>query len=630
MTSTATPPASDIPTRIRITVLASLFLFSFATTALLSRAAITSIDETFVEKTTEAIVRHGSLTVEGVSDRKFSRYSLSPSLLAVPFFALGDLLPADLPDRERWVLYVTSLGSCFASSITVLLLAGWLGRSGYSESIASAVSLLFLFGSLALPYSSSFFIQVVTTPLLLACCWSVAEARTNWSAVAAALLLFTRSEMVLLYPAWILGILGDGLPRRWRRVSLLMLGGILGLIGNLLITAMREDSLVRGAYAEENFTTPLWIGVSGLLFSFSKGLLFHSPLCFAGFLGTFWYARRRPTPGRMILFLLAIQILVVGRWWTWHGGWSWGPRLLLPVLPLAAFPIADWLSEWNRHSHLARRGFLLLATASVLLNVWASVQLPEKDPSSMFREIESLYVAGASPMLGERQPLSPWLWQAPPSPIRMAFVSSLVATALLGLAGSVLALCPRWRPASSNLPLLLAVAGLLALGNLPEIIDFADDVQRGRIANEGQYRQMQPAAGGYVGTLVVPLGGLYAFHNDVFFPLKVELNGKPIFDRSPIHSLELKMGEYPIAIRGTSEILGPLRWTTPGLAYYKAPIPVDYLISDPPTAWQRIRVSWRHYGWLAWIPVLLLIGIWLFRGDDGGEQHGAIESNPVA
>lgn len=624
-TLSTVPPARAI----RVSALACLFLFSFATTSLLSRAALTSIDEVFVEKTAEAIAR-GSLDVDVAADRKHSRYSLTPSLLAVPFFALGDLLPADLAERERWVLYVTSLSSCFATAATVVLLAGWLGGAGYAEPVAGGTALLFLFGSLAFPYSSSFFIQVATTPLFVACCWSVAAGRPLWSLVLAALLLFTRGEMALLFPAFLVGIHGDGRPKRLGRAVSLLAGGAIGLAASLVVTAMRGDSLLRGAYGEENFTTPLWIGVSGLFFSFSKGLLFHSPLAFAGMLGSFWFARRRPTPGRMILSLWAIQILMVARWWTWHGGWSWGPRLLLPVLPLAAFPLAHWLSDWRGHSSLARRGFLLIATVSVLVNLWAAIQLPEKDPSSIFREVESLYVAGASPMLGERQPLSPWLWQAPASSVRAAFAATLAATAMLGLAGCVWMLNPPGPRLSRNLLPLLGIAGLVALGNLPGLIDFAEDLGQGRVGNEGQYRQMRPAGAGYVGTLVVPLGGLYAFHDDVFFPLRVELDGKPLFDRSPIHSVELKMGEYPIVIRGASKMLGPLRWTTPGLGYYKAPIPVDYLISEPATDWQELRVAWRHYGWLLWLPTLLLIGYWLLGTDDGEARGRALESTSDA
>jgi len=28
-----------------------------------------------------------------------------------------------------------------------------------------------------------------------------------------------------------------------------------------------------------------------------------------------------------------------GAWWAWHGGWSWGPRFLVPLLPLSCLPL---------------------------------------------------------------------------------------------------------------------------------------------------------------------------------------------------------------------------------------------------------------------------------------------------
>ena len=57
----------------------------------------------------------------------------------------------------------------------------------------------------------------------------------------------------------------------------------------------------------------------------------------AGLLGL----RRRPARGRVLCAgAPLLHLLVVARWWSWEGGTAWGPRHLLPVLPLLVAPAA--------------------------------------------------------------------------------------------------------------------------------------------------------------------------------------------------------------------------------------------------------------------------------------------------
>ena len=44
--------------------------------------------------------------------------------------------------------------------------------------------------------------------------------------------------------------------------------------------------------------------------------------------------RRYPLEAGTAFLLFLAQLLYFGRWWAWHGDWSWGPRYLVVTVPL--------------------------------------------------------------------------------------------------------------------------------------------------------------------------------------------------------------------------------------------------------------------------------------------------------
>src|SRR5262249_51167955 len=88
------------------------------------------------------------------------------------------------------------------------------------------------------------------------------------------------------------------------------------------------------------------VGLYGLLFSSGRGVLWFAPpvlaaaLAWLRFLGRF--PNVAPALGALVgLWLLAHATVGSGDI-PWDSGWGWGPRYLLPVLPLALLPLAEW------------------------------------------------------------------------------------------------------------------------------------------------------------------------------------------------------------------------------------------------------------------------------------------------
>jgi hypothetical protein len=60
-----------------------------------------------------------------------------------------------------------------------------------------------------------------------------------------------------------------------------------------------------------------------------------------GLSGLLWarFRRSHPGPGMFLALAWGIALAFNGTWWAWHGGWCWGPRLMVPLIPLSCLPL---------------------------------------------------------------------------------------------------------------------------------------------------------------------------------------------------------------------------------------------------------------------------------------------------
>jgi hypothetical protein len=115
-------------------------------------------------------------------------------------------------------------------------------------------------------------------------------------------------------------------------------------------------------------------GVYGLLLSPGKGLLAYAPpALLAPFGDAVLWARRRAETVLLLALILIGLIAHANVLIRWVGGWSWGPRFLMPVLPLILLLLAPLLGPDRRHGRLVRRTLAALAVLGVLVQAPALV-----------------------------------------------------------------------------------------------------------------------------------------------------------------------------------------------------------------------------------------------------------------
>jgi len=136
----------------------------------------------------------------------------------------------------------------------------------------------------------------------------------------------------------------------------------------------------------------------GITFGSYRGLFFISPvllLALAGFV--VWYHRRVFRRAWWICLYVVIGFFVFnGSSIMWQGGWSIGPRYLLPMLPFLAMGLVYFFDAWGERLW-ARVVTLILATWSFFA-VWAETlggqHFPDWTPNPLFNYSLPLWAAG--------------------------------------------------------------------------------------------------------------------------------------------------------------------------------------------------------------------------------------------
>lgn len=305
----------------------------------------------------------------GRDGRNFAKYGAGQSLVAIPaFLAAKYLISHVLPLRISvdafgnqyggTLIYGTGLINALIGGATAALLFLLASALGYRERTALTLAVLLAFGTLLAHYAASFLSESLAALCLTAVVYGLVRARDaglapGWLALsgfAAGLALATKLAIAttLIAPGvWLLWLVWRAGRRSvadaWG--PLLAWGGPIALwlavIGGY--NWARFGSLLDTGYGREAsaYTTPLLTGLGGLLLSPGKGLFWYNAPLLLALIGAAWFGRRHPGPGMVILGMLAGTLLLYGQYYMWWGGGVWGPRFLVPLLPLLLLPAAE-------------------------------------------------------------------------------------------------------------------------------------------------------------------------------------------------------------------------------------------------------------------------------------------------
>jgi hypothetical protein len=367
---------------------------------LVGQAQVTVLDGNSMLAVAQSIVHDGSLSVPpelGVPGENgvtyFSKYGLLLPLLSV----LPVLVAQPIGALTGRVDLVEAAAAASIMPLVAGALAGALfelgRRLGAPQRAAALVAAGTVLGTYLLPYGRDFFTEPLVALGLVVTVERALAHREQQAAIALALAVLARPQSAAFAPLLLgfLALRGDGLRAIARTVPPLAVAALVTIAYNLHRFA---DPLEFGYRppVDPGFTTPLLEGASGLLFSPEKSLLLFAPaLVLAPFAFVTLWRRERATAA-LLLALFAATFVLAATWHSWQGGWSWGPRLVIPGVALVLVALGPWIGTTRKRMWLAGALFALgfvLSFAAVLAP--PGMQLIDREPGTVGPQIVRQY-----------------------------------------------------------------------------------------------------------------------------------------------------------------------------------------------------------------------------------------------
>jgi hypothetical protein len=294
--------------------------------------------------------------VPGRDGQLYPQFMPGQAIVSVPLYLIGRLLAGESLNLRSVLLahWTTSLFNPIIIALTGWLIAVFASRLGYSLRLSMGLGLAYALSTMVLPYTGTYFSEPLIALLVLVAAYAVYVARSAahvmpWLIVAGVALgwvVFVRERSAIMIPPFILYLYLFYRRILWRGwiaffAPLIVCGVIIGLFNG----SRYGSPLTFGfsALQHTSFTTPLLLGLYGLLISPGKGLLLYNPIAWAGLIGLAIMFRTRRREAILFALIVLVELLFFAVYEFWTGGWNWGSRYLMPVLPLLVLAAGEWV-----------------------------------------------------------------------------------------------------------------------------------------------------------------------------------------------------------------------------------------------------------------------------------------------
>lgn len=389
----------------RAILLPALFVFVAVTVQLTSGRGAVELDSSFLWQAAKQWVEYGEPAVEWgksplihtrADGRRFSPYPLGVTMTMVPsYLALRAICPSmhNDPAHAFWEVFLLKAPNSALAGLLAVFAFVLFRQLHVSRWLATVLALSAVFATnCAFYYRLSYAEGLQATAL----CGTVAAAMAfrhrpaAWKAVLVGLawgwLLQSKILFVVVAPLVCVYMLvpasrapevtsppRDAARARYRHRLLAFLGVLppaLGSIGLALwFNHLRYGEWLALGYGAGGygFTNSMAVGLYGLLLAPGKSVFLYSPILILGLFGATRMFRSHRAESLLLAAILCATIPLFAKWWAWSGDWAWGPRFLVPLVPLMMMPAALALSPGTGWS--PRLGLLVRAVVGPALLV---------------------------------------------------------------------------------------------------------------------------------------------------------------------------------------------------------------------------------------------------------------------
>jgi len=344
-------------------------------------------------------------------DQLVTRLANNPAFQAT-LNADGTGISADKVRIAISQVVITYLVATLPSILLGLLLYRFLRRMNIKPGVSLLAVLVYALLTPVFAYASEFYSHQLSAALLFAAFYLLSDrqkiAKAGWLLLAGLLIGYAviSEYQVVLIAGILFGysfyrLLRDG---NWRKIGFVALAGFVVMAvwmiyntaifgGPLNISyAYSADWTVQHHTGFMSLTFPHWDAFWGMTFSLFRGLFILSPILLLAFPGLVSWWRSKDY--RSELTVIVLVILSMGLFNSssimWWGGFSVGPRYLLPALPFMALSLGVFLSRNLQRSWIQFSTAILAAISFV--STWAMTLAGQAFPPDTILNPFSQYV----------------------------------------------------------------------------------------------------------------------------------------------------------------------------------------------------------------------------------------------
>ena len=364
----------------------------------------------------------GAYGAWGAEGHYYSKYGIGQSLIAIPLYLGGLVLGRVVtsPGIHFLTRFSTAMLNPLVSALVCVLVFGFCTRLGLPTRSAVTLTLVYGLGTIAWPYSKTFYSEPLVTMFLLASVYALVFLK-NAGRVAKLLLaggLWGASIMVkltalIVAPALLLYLVARGRekgqhPRNLIGDLALLFAPVLGSVSVIFwYNAVRFGSGFDTGYRAVDWSlTGGVVGLYGLLFSPGRGLFLYMPIVILSAPALLNFYKQHRWEATLFALIVAAYTLVHSAYNSWEGGGVWGPRLLLPMIPFLIIPLGSLLPAISNRKWLEFL-FVALLFCSILIQISAISVNNVRHLQSVYRDSpvnfydRTFFQLAYSPLLGQ-------------------------------------------------------------------------------------------------------------------------------------------------------------------------------------------------------------------------------------
>ena len=303
-------------------------------------------------------------------------YTTAPPLLP--------LLGAPLYAAERLVGMPGQLAPFLLNPLILAGTAAVLFRLSYEifRSRAKAFVLALAFGvcSFAWPYGDTFLLQPIAGLLLVLAVYLAYTSSGRGGILLPALagaaavgVIFGHSASVIFVPGLVAFFALSN--RDWKKLGAFFSGLAAVAAAQLWLNQFRFGDMLDFGYGHHaGLETHAYTdGLLGLIFSPGFGLLANMPLLILAPAGAYLLWKKHRALAALVGYVFAVSLVYFGTLESpvWHGFGGWGPRYLVPIIPILVLPLGFFLDR--AAGMFAKASFAALAAAGFFVNLMGTL-----------------------------------------------------------------------------------------------------------------------------------------------------------------------------------------------------------------------------------------------------------------